>query len=410
MTTFVISCAVVLIVSFLCSMAEAVRLSLSPVRLETLKKQGKRYAASWLDLRKNVDRPIAAILILNTIAHTGGATIAGSAFDEIWGDENIWIFSIIFTVLVLFGTEIAPKVIGVAYSQRLAGLIIAPLQGAITLLKPVIFFTDIFSKLFRKQGAAHGATEVEAADIVTLAQLAKSRSLIDHSQEQIIVNAAKLTTTSVSEMMLPRDQIAFFRLDRSTHDNLSLARQSLHTRYPVSETADVDGICAYVNFKEIFALEPSDRAQELHAYVRRVLFVRPTDKLNEVLRLFIARKTHLAIVKDEQGRVLGMLTLEDVLEEIVGEIEDDLDAGAIDLVSAGRGRWKVGGAVTMGTLAETTKRVLNIPPETTLRDFLASRLGALAHSGAAVNAGPLKLTVLSVRRRKAHMVLAEVSE
>jgi len=407
MITFIISCSVAIVVSFVCSMAEAVLLSLSPVRLETLKKQGKRYASNWLDLKRNVDRPIAAILILNTIAHTGGATIAGSAFDEIWGDRHIWIFSVVFTFAVLFFTEIAPKVIGVTYSQRLAPFIIVPLQWAITLLKPVIYFTDRFSRLFRKEGG-HGGTEVEAADIVTLAQLAKSRSLIDHSQEQIIVNAAKLTTTSVAQVMLPRSDLVFFRLDRSTDENLGLARQALHTRYPVSETPEVDGICAYVNFKEIFALEPEDRAPELQPYLRRVLFVRPTEKLNEVLRLFIARKGHMAIVKDEAGRVQGMLTLEDVLDEIVGEIEDDLDAGAIDLVAAGRGKWKVGGAVTMGTLAETTGQALDVPPDLTLSTFVASKLGRLAHGGGTLQAGRLKFTVLNVRRAKAQIVLVEL--
>lgn len=408
MTIFIVSCTVAIVVSFLCSVAEAVLLSLSPVRLETLKKQGKRYAAGWLDLRRNVDRPIAAILILNTIAHTGGATVAGSAFDEIWGDRHIWIFSVVFTFVVLFGTEIAPKVLGVAYSQRLAPLILLPLQWAITLLKPVIVITDQFSKLIRNTRDPSGS-EVDAADIVTLAQLAKSRSLIDQSQENIIINAAKLTTVSVGQAMLPRNDMVFFRLDRSTDENLLLARQSLHTRYPVSETSDVDGICAYVNFKEIFAIEPRDRIPELHAYLRRALFVRPTDKLNEVLRLFIARKTHLAIVREDGGSVQGMITLEDVLDEIVGEIEDDLDVGAIDLVAAGRDRWKVGSAVTTGMIAEITKQPLEAAPDTTLGNYLESKLGKLTHSGGTLRNGNLNFTILQIRRRKAHMILVEVT-
>jgi putative hemolysin len=406
MTTFLLICAVALLVSFLCSLAEAVLLSLSPVRLETLKQQGRAYATSWLDLKRHVDRPIAAILILNTIAHTGGATVAGSAFDDIWGNEHIWIFSLIFTVLVLFGTELAPKVLGVSYSQKLAPWMIAPLRISITLLKPVIFFTDRFSRLFRRR-SAHGGNEVEAADIVTLAQLAKSRSLIDQSQEQIIINAAKLTQTTVRQVMLPRKEIVFFRLDRSTEENLTLARQALHTRYPVSETQDVDGICAYVNFKEIFALQPEDRARELHPYLRRTSFVRVTDKLNAVLRLFITRKSHLAIVKDEGDKVCGMLTLEDVLDEIVGEIEDDLDADALDLIAAGRGRWKVGGAITLGLLADTAHKSVPTPAEKTIADYIAGEMGDLTHPGGITHLGDLKLTVLQVRRRKARMILVE---
>lgn len=407
MLTFIISCGIAVVVSSLCSLAEAVLLSLNQVRLETLQKQGKRYAGQWLELKRNVDRPIAAILILNTISHTGGATVAGAAFSKIWGDERIMIFSVLFTVVILFGTEIAPKVVGVAFSQRLAPLIIGPLRACIFLLRPVIFFTDIFSRLFRKSGGGHGGSEVEAADIVTLAQLAKSRSLIDQSQEQIIVNAAKLTEMTAAQIMLPRAEIVFFRLDRSTAENLALSRQSLHTRYPVSETADVDGIAAYVNFKEIFAVDPAERSPELHPYIRRVPFIRPTARLNEVLRLFINRKCHLAIVK-EGATVLGLVSLEDVLDEIIGEIEDDLDAGALDLVDAGRNRWTVGGAVTVGSLAERVGQALPGAPEGTLQELVAARLGRLQHIGGTLTLGPLKLTVLQVRRGKAHLVLAEI--
>lgn len=408
MLIFVLSCTIAVVVSFLCSMAEAVLLSLNQVRLETLKKQGKRHASVWLDLKKNVDRPIAAILILNTIAHTGGATVAGSAFDEIWGDRYIWVFSVIFTFVVLFGTEIAPKVLGVSFSHRLAPLIVGPLQWTITLLKPIIFFTDRFSKMFRRSEGGHGGSDVDAADIVTLAQLAKSRALIDPSQEQIIINAARLTEITVGKAMFPRSDIVFFRLDRSTEENLQLARQSLHTRYPVSETADPDGICAYVNFKEIFALQPDERAPELHPYLRRTLFVRPTDKLSAMLHLFITRKSHLAIVKDDAGKVQGLLTLEDVLDEIVGEVEDDLDAGAIDFVAAGRNRWKVGSVVTIGMLAENTRQPLPGPSELSLRDFLQSKLGRISQPGAITQLGNLKFTVLQVRRGKAHLVMVEV--
>jgi Mg2+/Co2+ transporter CorB len=130
MTIFVIACFTVLTVSFLCSLLEATLLSLSDIHLETRHREGHRYAAVWQNMRKRIDRPIAAILILNTVAHTGGATVAGSAFDEIYGDEWIWLFSLIFTVAVLLGTEIIPKVIGVGYAERLAPLVAGARQNS----------------------------------------------------------------------------------------------------------------------------------------------------------------------------------------------------------------------------------------------------------------------------------------
>jgi len=136
MLVLLLSAAIAVFVSFLCSMAEAVLLSLNPIRLETLKKEGSHFAAAWLRMKQNVGRPIAAILILNTVAHTGGATVAGAAFDELYGERWLWLFTTGFTLVVLFGTEILPKVLGVAHSERLAPWIAPPLELATVVLRP----------------------------------------------------------------------------------------------------------------------------------------------------------------------------------------------------------------------------------------------------------------------------------
>ena len=321
MLVFILSCAVAVVVSFFCSMAEAILLSLNPVRLETLGKEGKAYAKAWLDLKKNVDRPIAAILILNTVAHTGGATVAGAAFDATWGDQYIWIFSLVFTVVVLFGTEIIPKVLGVNFSGVLAPIFLKPLQFSIAVFRPIIFVTERVSQTLR--GAKPMGTELEAADLITLARLARARALIDPSQESIIIKATKLRKTTAADAMLPIDRIKYFRLDRSTEENLDYARQYLHTRYPVSRSDSVADIVGYANFKEIFAVDPEERAQSLFPYLRENILVGKDLALSDVMKLLIAKKRHLALVTNSAGEIVGMLTLEDVLEEIVGEIEEE---------------------------------------------------------------------------------------
>lgn len=408
MLIFILSCSIAIIVSSLCSLAEAVLLSLSPVRLETLQAQGKAHAGAWLGLKRNVDRPIAAILILNTVAHTGGATISGAAFDSIWGDENIWIFSILFTFIILFGTEIAPKVIGVSYNSVLAPILIKPLQLTITLLKPIIFFTDIFSQLFRGKGA-HGRAEVEAADLITLARIVRSRSLIDISQEQIIVNATKLQTTTAAEVMVPADEMVFFDLRRSTGENLDLARQNLHTRYPVSETGEVGGIVGYVNFKEIFAIDPQEREDTLHHYLRHNTVVDKETRAGDIMRQLIAAKRHMAIVKDAGGDIVGMLTLEDVLETLVGDIEEELDAGPTDFVAAGRSKWTVGGGVSVGSIEKTTGLELGADGAIALADLLERELQDVLRPGAYAIVGKCKLTVQKVRRGRALITLVEAA-
>jgi len=171
MLIFVISTFVAIIVSFLCSMAEAVLLSVDKVKIETDKEKGLTYAKIMHKLKSNIDKPISAILILNTIAHTGGATIAGSAFDEIYGEEYIWIFSVIFTIVILFGTEILPKVIGVNKSNLISKKMALPLQFTIKILYPFILVTQAFTRLL--VGKRKKNTPYSLEDIQTIARMAK---------------------------------------------------------------------------------------------------------------------------------------------------------------------------------------------------------------------------------------------
>jgi len=171
MTTFILSTTVAIVVSPLCSLSEAVLLSVNSVKLETDKHKGSGYAKIFSSLKANINRPISAILILNTVAHTGGSTFAGNSFGDLYGDERMWMFSIIFTVVILFVTEILPKVVGFAYADRLAPFIASPLHYSIKLLYPIIFITEKFSNLLT--GKRKDATSYSVEDIHTIARSAQ---------------------------------------------------------------------------------------------------------------------------------------------------------------------------------------------------------------------------------------------
>lgn len=409
MTIFILSVAVALVVSFLCSLAEAVLLSLTTTRLETLKEQGKSHAAVWLNMRRNIERPIAAILILNTVAHTGGATIAGSAFDDIYGDKWIWLFSLIFTVLVLFGTEIAPKVIGVAYSQRFAPIMAGPLTFIIRLLTPLLWITEAFSRFLKPSRTATSDEEsTEASDLITLARLARGKSLIESQQEQIIVKAAKMRDLKVADAMLPAADLVCFDIRKSTSENLETARQTLHTRYPVSETGTPQGIVGYVNLKEIFAVPPAERAPTLEPYLRGVVFIEAESTLNQALQVLIQRRQHIAVVRDRQKQVCGLLTMEDILQEIVGDYGDELDTLPRDLIRLGEGRWQVGAGVTIRSIKETTGlHPGNFREDQYLGEWITAVLPHPIRQGSSLSTPPWKITVQLIRRGLPHQILIE---
>ncbi len=408
MTALIVSCATAIIVSFLCSVAESVLLSLHPLRLETLKKEGRKHASLWLGMKKKIDRPIAAILILNTVANTGGATIAGGAFEEAYGDKWLWLFSALFTILILLGAEVLPKVIGVAYNERLARWFGPPLVLVTRALQPLIFFTELLVRFCTRKSPPEAA--VSATDLQTLAGLARAGKTIEAEQESIIINATKLKAARVESLMVLRERIAFFQLHRPNVENFELAATTLHTRYPVSRTDRVEDITGYVNFKEMVVTAPSRREVRIADFIRPLVRVRADLDLNEALKILIRRRSHIALVEDPGGRIAGLVTLEDLLEEIVGEFGSEFEDLPAEVIPLGNRRWKVGGSVALDTLAQSLPGSWNPgAPGVRLSEWLSARLGREPSSGDVCQEGVLTFTVLQTRRRKAYKVLVEAT-
>jgi putative hemolysin len=408
MPIFITSCLVAIIVSFLCSLTEAVLLSLNPIRLETLNQQGKAHASIWIKLRQNIGRPIAAILILNTIAHTGGATVAGSAFDEIYGDEWIWLFSIVFTIVILFGTEIFPKMIGVSFNEKLAPWIAPVLRASIAVLKPIIALTELLSRIFEQ--TENHTSRMGVEDIRTLARIAKTQGTIEDEQERIILSAAKLRETKVESAMIPREWIIFLRTHQSIEENFEIARNNLHTRYPISGSDTVDGIVGYVNFKEMALFEPNLSALSIAQFIRPVLFVANPTNLNTMLKLFIAKRHHLAIVKDARANVIGMVTLEDVIEEISGDIEDEFDEMSGQIIQIRPNKWRVGGSVRLEVLARQLEISFSSGDlSKTIAEWLHSKTNPPTYPGTTYSTGDVRFVVQQVRRGRIHQVIVETN-
>jgi putative hemolysin len=323
MTIFIVSTLTVLVVSFICSMSEATLLSVNNVRLETDKQKGLAYAIILSKLKSNINRPIAAILILNTIANTGGATFAGSSFSEVFGNEWMWLYSTTFTIVVLFGTEILPKVLGVTYADSIAKVLARPLTVVLKFLYPILLVTEFFSNMIT--GNKKRKTSYSLEDIQTIAQVAQLENIIDTHQEKIIVNTSSLKKRTVEEIMLPISKLIFLPETIQYDAYFSIAENHLHTRYPVSKTDSPQDLVGYLNLKEIALQKEELLSKGLEKFIRPLLFVQSSMTLTALLKDFSARHNHLAIVKNDKGENIGMITLEDVVEEVVGEIKDEFD-------------------------------------------------------------------------------------
>jgi len=396
MLTFVIAVSVALFVSFICSLCEAVILSLSPAQVAELDLRDGKPGGMWSDFKQHIDRPIAVILAVNTAAHTIGASYAGSSFDEIFGGKGIWIFSILFTLLMLQFTEILPKTIGVRYNFSLAKRIGPLLFGMVRLFGPLISMIHWINRPF--EGKKDRGAPANIDEITALAGLARISNQISSHQEHIIKTASRLSRTRVHQVMIPVEQIVFFSTKMSLSDAIIAAHIDAHTRFPVCEDGDHHRVVGYVNFKEmIYSLRTNPKDPTITGIMHPIHFISPATPVADLLRSFVDQHEHMAIVRSVEGKTLGLVTMEDVLEELLGEMEDEFDRVPHYIHPLSSGVWIVGGGSPIAELA--TRLGKNFPDATgNLSVWLTQRLGRTPKAGDTLRVDGCEFLVRRTRR------------
>jgi len=313
-----------LAISFCCSLMEAILYSISTSQVEMLKKNGHQSANLLTVLRADINKPITAILTMNTIANTVGPTLAGVNAAAVLGEENILLFSACFTTAILLFSEIIPKTIGVTYSAKLAPYIASPLHLMVILLKPVIWLCQAITRLIpqNKEGG-----HISADELRTIASLSLQSGQIEADQERVIHNILELGDKIVRQVMTPRT--VTFALEQAMTVAGAMEHEKMlrrHSRIPIYHT-NLNDIIGIVFYRDILlAAAEKKHATPLSQLMNPVHFVAETSPLNRVLMDFFERRQHLFVVVDEYGAMTGVISLEDVLEEIVGrEIMDESD-------------------------------------------------------------------------------------
>ena len=323
MFELIVAVGFAIIISAGCSLFEAVLYSVPMRYIETMVQKSSKSGQIFKELRGDVERPITAILSLNTIANTAGAAVAGSAATAVLGHQWLGYFSLFFTLAILIVSEVVPKTAGVVYARPLVTLVALPLKWLVILMTPVIWLCSHITKLIAANRTDDAVTPDE---LKTMAKLSHMTGGIKQYQEVVIGNILSLETRTVRDVMTPRTVI--FSL--SEHLDLEEASKSSesweHSRFPVYDK-DMEDIVGIVLTKELFiALARGKKDMVLTDLMRPVRFVVETAKLNNVLMEFIGSRQQLFVVIDEYGGISGLITLEDILEEILGrEIIDESD-------------------------------------------------------------------------------------
>lgn len=323
MLTLILAVGVAVLVSFSCSLAEAAFYAVPWSAIEQLRSSGRHSGKLLYKMRLEVEKPIAAILTLNTVANTAGSTIAGAAFLAVFGSGHMALFATVFTIIILAFGEIVPKTLGVAHAVPIARFLAAPIDFLIKVLSPVLWLTGLLTRLL---SSPNSGPQISEDDIRAIASLSRKAGRIQPYEENFIRNVLALDQKHVYDIMTPRT-VVFSLPDGCTVAEAYKDPRIWHfSRIPVygEDNEDLVGLVERRTLEQQYSGGRTD--VKLADIMIPLHFVLEGQTIDALLRELLKSRVHLFAVIDEYGGLAGVVSLEDVLEEILGsEIMDESD-------------------------------------------------------------------------------------
>lgn len=326
--------------SFLCSIWEAVLLSITPAHTQQLVQQGGEPGVSLQAFKDNIDRPLAAILTLNTIAHTVGAIGVGAQASHIWGASVIstLVVPVVMTLAILLLSEIVPKTIGANFWRELTPFTVRSLNMVIKALAPLVALSQLITKMLKKDKSA---SVLSRADFTAMANLGSEQGVLKESESHLLKSLLKFDDVRVQDVMTPRtvmvasDETKTLAEFHHAHPDLRFSRIPVYDEKP-------DHVTGYILKDEMLStLLKNPQAETSMAALRRdIIAVSEDFPILNLFTRFIDTREHIALALDEFGGTAGIVTMEDVIETLLGiEIVDELDH-AVDMQALARKRWQ----------------------------------------------------------------------
>ena len=326
-----------LFISFLCSIMEAVLLSTPQSFLIVKHQNGHVWAKSFMDLKNNIDKPLSAILSLNTVAHTIGAAGVGAQAVKVFGEASFGMVSAVLTILILVLTEIIPKTIGARFWRNLTRISTAIIKAMIVITYPLVLISAVITKAISKNKQEQTTSREE---IAALASIGTDEGVFTEKEHKIIQNLLKLKNVKVSEIMTPRVVVAVASEALLLEEFLKNKDYLKFSRIPVF-SGNEENITGYVIRQTVFEKLAEDRHELKLKDIKRDIVVVPNSiVLFTLWERLLEKKEHIALIVDEYGGLDGIVTMEDIIETLLGlEIVDEKDT-ITDMQKHARDRWK----------------------------------------------------------------------
>jgi len=339
MVLLVVFLSLALGVSFFCSIAEAVLLSVRPGFIAVEKEKGSKAAMIWEGLKSDVETSLSAILSLNTIAHTIGAAGVGAQAAVVFGDSSLGVVSAVLTLLILVFSEIIPKTLGTYYWQQIYSPVGYCLRALVTIMRwlGIVWLSNSLTKLLtpKRLGSDFSRDEFKA-----IADAAAQQGHFDVQELAMLNNLLRLRETRVNDIMTPRPVISMFEEKLSVDELVDKLEEIPFSRLPVYKD-DPDNITGFVLKRDILTAKIAGReGKRIGRFMRNMLSVAHTLDVYSAFQTMVSKGEHIALAVDEYGSVRGLLTLEDLLETLIGfEIVDEQDK-QVDMQVLARDLWQ----------------------------------------------------------------------
>jgi CBS domain containing-hemolysin-like protein len=334
---------VAIVTSFLCSMWEAVLLSITPSYTQMKTQEGTRIGRQLEVFKSNVDRPLAAILTLNTIAHTAGAIGVGEQSIVIWADANPMITGFIVPVVMILAililSEIIPKTLGANHWQKLVPFTVNSLRVIVFLLYPFVLMSQLITRTLKKDSSQ---SVFSRSEIQAMAEIGVAEGVFEKQDSEIIGNLLWLVEVRARDIMTPRTVVKLAPQDQSVKDFYESSGELLFSRIPVHEGEAKEKISGYVLKDELLEkLVKGEGDLHLRSLKRDITVVHEAFPVSQLFQDFMEKREHIALVVDEFGGMDGIVTMEDVLETLLGmEITDEMDR-SVDMQAVARRNWRL---------------------------------------------------------------------
>lgn len=392
-----VALVVLLILSAFFSSAETSLVSVNQIRMRSLAENGNVKAKRVLAITSNQSKMLSAILIGNNIVNISASSLATIVAQRIWGNAAVSIATGVLTILVLIFGEISPKTLATANADKLAMLFSGPIRILMIVLTPFIIIINFLAKgVLRLLGYKEdkNKTSFTEDELRTIVEVSHEEGVLENDEREMINNVFDFGESQAKDVMIPRIDMTCISIDSTFDEIVEVFRKDKYTRLPVYETS-VDNVIGIINVKDLLLCEDKKNFS-VQNILRKPYYTYEYKKISELMEELKKTSNNFTIIVDEYGSTVGMITLEDLLEEIVGEIRDEYDEDEVDdILQVNENEYLILGTTRLSELED----LVDLPDSEeeddydTVGGFIVSQLGRLPQTGDEITINNLRFVV-----------------